>query len=352
MIDFFHRFVQEGPGFVSGVFSWRCLIFLGSLVLALLVSKVFEWLAARKILSIPFPLQGDFAQKIIDISNPIIRWAIVLLIASQTLLFLNLSPAFERLLIEIFKAVYAILLAWLLSKLVRLLLDLWAMRDKSAVEAQVRSSFVPLLGKLSTGAIFIIAVLLVLDNAGYNVSGMLAGLGIGGLAVALAAQDILTNLFGSMVIFLDRPFIVGELIEIDKYEGKVEKIGLRSTALRLPNGTRAYIPNKMMGQSPITNISRRHRIQHTPVLRLANDTPAAKIEEALKILREVYTEHPLTDQADIYWRDFGLFNGVSSLDIIISYWCKSSDNLKFLHAIEEINLEVKKRLDNAQVKMA
>lgn len=102
---------------------------------------------------------------------------------------------------------------------------------------------------------WILATLLVLSNLGYDVSSLLAGLGIGGVAVALGAQETLSNLFGSIAILTDKPFKVGERIKIDNHEGKVLKIGMRSTKIQTDHQTVIVIPNKVMASAAIENLS-------------------------------------------------------------------------------------------------
>jgi MscS family membrane protein len=100
-----------------------------------------------------------------------------------------------------------------------------------------------------------IAALLVLQNAGYNVAGLLAGLGIGGLAVALAAKETLANLFGSIALLMDRTFQVGDRIKQGDVDGVVEKIGLRSTRVRTKEGYIVSIPNQLMTNAAVTNMT-------------------------------------------------------------------------------------------------
>jgi MscS family membrane protein len=100
-----------------------------------------------------------------------------------------------------------------------------------------------------------VAALLVLQNAGYNVAGLLAGLGIGGLAVALAAKETLANLFGSIALLMDRTFQVGDRIKQGDVEGTVEKIGLRSTRVRTAEGYAVSIPNQLITNAPVTNMT-------------------------------------------------------------------------------------------------
>jgi MscS family membrane protein len=332
---------------ICGIPAWRCVLFLITLMGALVVSRIVEWLVEKKILATNLPTAGNFSQNLAKLSAPVIRWAALLLIARQALRFLLLTPELESWLMELFKAGYVVLVAYTLSRAVQLLLDLWVARADDGSSANVRRSVVPVAKKLARIGIFLIAFLLILQNAGYNVGSMVAGLGLGGLAVALAAQETLANLFGSLAIFMDKPFIVGERIQLDKYDGTVEKIGIRSTSVRQLNGTLAVIPNRLVAQSAINNISRRKKINHSMVVSLEPKTSVEKTREALEILRGIYQNHPMTAQADIFWRDFS----GTSVDITVGYWCATTDYAQFTRAMEEINMEIKKRFAEAGIEL-
>ena len=146
----------------------------------------------------------------------------------------------------------------------------------------------PIIRKSLKVFIIVVAALVTLDNLGVNITAAIASLSIGGLAVGLAAQDTLANLFGAVAIFLDKPFKVGDRIQVDNVDGPVESIGLRSTRVRNLDGHLVTIPNKTMGNATITNVAapRTHqdRDEHRHHLRHAGGKSAL----ALSIIKEVY----------------------------------------------------------------
>lgn len=180
------------------------------------------------------------------------------------------------------------------------------------------------------------------------ITSVLAGLGVGGIAVALAAQSTLANVFGSITILTDRPFRVDDRVQIDKHDGTVETIGLRSTRLRTLEGHLVTIPNKTIADSAINNVTMRPNIRQLMTISLTYDTTPNKMQEAVASLRDIFQRHPLTHDAWVYWKDYG----PSSLDIIVVYWCKSTVYKDFLQAMEELNLEIKKRFDAAGLDFA
>jgi MscS family membrane protein len=158
----------------------------------------------------------------------------------------------------------------------------------------------------------------------------------------------LANIFGSMTILADRPFKVGDVIRVDSVEGTVEAIGLRSTRIRTVDGHFVTIPNKTVADAAIINISMRPTIRQLITISLTYDTPAARVEEAVKILREIFRAHPLTHDVLVSWKDYA----PSSLDIFVAYQCKSTNQKEFLAALEQINLEIKRRFDTAGLQFA
>jgi MscS family membrane protein len=131
----------------------------------------------------------------------------------------------------------------------------WARASADPAEARTRDTLAPVLARSCQVFFYLVAVLLVLQNLGYNVAGLLAGLGIGGLAVALAAKETLANLFGSLALLMDRTFQVGDTIKQGDVEGEVVNIGLRSTRVRTKEGYVVSIPNQLITNAAVTNMT-------------------------------------------------------------------------------------------------
>ncbi len=153
------------------------------------------------------------------------------------------------------------------------------------------AQFIRILARLLS---IVSAVILFLEGGqrlGIPVSTLLASAGVGGLAVALSAQDMVKSLFGTIMLLMDKPFRVGERIIFGKYDGVVEDIGLRSTRIRLLSGHQATIPNDELARSDIENVGRRPFIRRTAVLELPSGTSVVKVNRALKIVGNVLKDH-------------------------------------------------------------
>jgi len=191
------------------------------------------------------------------------------------------------------------------------------------------------------GIIIAIGVGVVLQVWGINVAGLVAGLGIGGLAFALAAKDTAANLFGSIALLLDKSIRIGEWIKIDGVEGVVEDIGMRTTKIRSFQKSLITLPNQMIANSPIENFSRRgvRRIKMT--IGLTYDTSSEQIENVIIDIKKMLKEHQGIAQKETMLVSFTTFDD-SSLGILIYTFSNTSNWVKYLAIKESVNLKIMK----------
>ncbi|MCS6770905.1 MAG: mechanosensitive ion channel family protein [Kiritimatiellae bacterium] len=180
---------------------------------------------------------------------------------------------------------------------------------------------------------------------------ILAGLGVGGLAVALAAQDTVKNFFGSLVIFADKPFLVGDRIIVDNTDGVVEQVGFRSTRIRTLEGSLVTIPNGELANKAIQNIGQRPFIRRTLNLSIPYSSSPEKIQRALEILRELLANHEGMKPElppRVLFNDFA----PSSLNILVMYWYHPPDFWAFQAFNERINLRIFERFTAEGIEFA
>jgi MscS family membrane protein len=169
----------------------------------------------------------------------------------------------------------------------------------------------------------VIGVVFVADNLNIDVTGLLAGLGLGGLAFALAAKDMVQNLFGSMTVLMDRTFSVGDWIVVGDHEGTVEHMGFRSTRLRTFYNSLVTIPNARFITADVDNMGERRYRRMKAVYGLTYDTPPDKIEAFCEGVRELVRQHPYMrkDYYHVYFNSFG----AHSLDILVYVFWETPD---------------------------
>jgi MscS family membrane protein len=212
------------------------------------------------------------------------------------------------------------------------------------------AAFMPWIKKTLLTVFMVLGVLLTIQGLGYDVKAILAGLGIGGLAFALAAQDTLANVFGAIVVAIDQPFKIGETVKIGPNTGGVEDIGLRSTRIRLVDKSLMVIPNKTVAAETITNLSRFTRRRHEQVIGLTYDTKPEQMEAMVDEIRRIVTSQPEVDGAGVhvYFRDLS----ASSLDIWLVYETPDPDFAASMRVKQRINLAIMQAVEARKLAFA
>ena len=194
-------------------------------------------------------------------------------------------------------------------------------------------------------------IYLVRAVSGKPMSTVIAGLGIGGLAIALASQDTLKNFFGSLMIILDKPFKIGDRVVTQGYDGVVEQIGFRSTRVRTLTGNEVTIPNNMMASVSVENIGRRPSIRRLTNITVTYDTPPEKVEKAVAIIREILENHEGMDPdfpPRVYFNEFN----DASLNIMMIYWYFPPNYWDFLDLSERVNLRIMRAFEAEGIEFA
>ncbi len=233
-------------------------------------------------------------------------------------------------------------------KVVDLLLGIWHEKIVSPEDRIFAEQLLPFISKVAKTALVIAAVLLTAENLKWEIKSLLAGLSVGGLALGLAAQDTVANVFGAVAIFLDKPFHIGDRIKVENVDGMVETIGLRSTRVRNLDGHHVTIPNKLMGNAVITNITRRPTIKTEMNLGLTYDTPVEKVKRATMLLEEIFRANPKTTDLIISFNKFA----DSALNIFVVHVWNGTDVRQHFVEMQELNLNIKERFDAEKIEFA
>jgi len=231
---------------------------------------------------------------------------------------------------------------------VDLVMSYWRQRTRPDADRSFEEQLFPVIRKSLKVFITVVGVLVTLDNIGVNITAAIASLSIGGLAIGLAAQDTLANLFGAVAVFVDKPFRIGDVIKLSDVEGTVESIGMRSTRVRNPDGFLVTVPNKTMGNATITNVTRRPTIKTTINFGLTYETTTGQLRRAVQILEETYRAHPQTHDVIITFNNFA----DSSLNINVVHWWKGTDGRACLAGMQELNFKVKERFEAERLDFA
>jgi len=262
---------------------------------------------------------------------------------------LNLSKEVINIVTEGFKIVSVIAFARGLAKSFVPTSSL-VKRMKEKTSKDVEDSMFDFILKIIRLIIYIIAGFIVITLLGFNLNGLVAGLGIGGVIVTLAAQDTAKNLFGGLVIFLDKPFIVGDWIEMEPYEGTVEDITFRSTRVRTFENSIVNIPNSIISNSSIINWSKMEKRRYRTNLCIEIDTPLEKIEKFQERVKEMLqSRDTVYDESIIVKFDEITDNGIN---ILVCSYTDSVDYPSYLTERENINRKIMKILKEENIELA
>lgn len=283
--------------------------------------------------------------KIVQALERPLREFLVVLGVYLILRSLPLNPAYTNFVLKVFRSCIVVLVAWALYIIVESLVA-----EDLKTRFGANNILVPFVCKAARFVILVLAFMIVAVEWGYDVNGLITGLGLGGLAVALAAKDALSNIFGGIVIILDKPFTIGDWISTPSVEGTVEDITFRSTKIRTFAQALVTVPNATLANEPITNWSRMGKRRITFHLGVTYSTPRHKLEKCVKDIRQMLEEHPEVHKETIfvYFERFG----ESSLDIFLYFFTKTTKWQEYLSVREDINFKIMEILEREGVSIA
>ena len=313
---------------------WQYLAALIYVVLAFYVSKLLDYLIQVQLRRLTAKTKTQWDDLLVELVRgpvKIVTFVILLHVGLRVFAWPDWAATFIS---NGFKIVVAASITYVAIKFVDLGMGLWRKRVEAADDAILDLQLFPVLSKSLKVFVVVVAVLVTTQNLGMNVTGLLASLSIGGLAIGLAAQDTLSNLFGAVALFADKPFRVGDRIQLDAIDGSVEAIGLRSTRIRNLDGHLVTVPNRTMANASLTNVSKRPNIKTVMNIGVTYDTPAEKIERAMEIIEEIFRPHPKTADLIISFNKFES----SSLNILVVHWWDSTDFKEYLLQFQKLNL--------------
>lgn len=229
-----------------------------------------------------------------------------------------------------------VLLALRIIQLVYLCTDgigLYLKEKVFASEVENQIQVLPFFIKTLKVIVIVLGVLMTLQNQGFNVVSLLAGLGLGGLAIALAAQETVSNLFGSITILFDKPFKIGDQIKILDIEGSIEEIGFRSTRIRSGNNTLITIPNSLVAKEKIENLSDRSNRKSKQILNITYETPIEKLQNYISTLEHLLksNEQIVAETVIVKFNNFA----AHSLDVMVSF------DIKVIELKESLTIQEK-----------
>jgi len=252
-------------------------------------------------------------------------------------------------LLALTRGLSVVLMVWFGMRLSDGVFDRWA-EKAAATSSKLDDQVIPILRRTLKVFLILLGMAMFLQNMGYSVGSLLAGMGIGGAAIAFASKDTLANLFGAIVIFLDRPFEVGDWVEIGDQEGTVEEVGLRTTRIRTFANSLITMPNANLTTTAINNWSKMQKRRIKMTIGVTYDTPPDKVEQAIQAIRDLIAGYDDFRQ-DFYMVNFNGF-GPSSQDIFVYCFTATTVWAEFMAAQERFLLDISRRFRDLGVDFA
>ncbi len=314
---------------------------------SIFVLKIFKFVIVKKLKKIVEKTKTKYDDIIIDFINNI-GWSFYVLIALY-ISFHYLESLQFGLFSEIKTILYYIILGFVVYYVVKAIHTLVDYGTSILIlKKDTDASMIELLNRIVKGVLWLIVIILILSNLGYNVSTLIAGLGIGGIAVAFALQNILGDIFSSFSIYLDKPFKKGDYIIFGTEEGTVKKIGIKSTRVEALQGQEIVVSNKTLTERIVHNYKKMDYRRVVFNFYIKYETPMVNLEKIPNIIKEIITNIKMVRFGRAHFFKFGDFGYVFE----VVYFVDTGDYNKYMDVQQEINFAIKKYFENEEIEIA
>lgn len=325
------------------------LISLGVILGSILLAKIAYWIFGKTVKQITSRTKSKLDDILVDKLQEPGMMAIIIVGSWYAIHMLKLPPGVNLFFHNAFILALAINITWFVTRAIDTIIGEYLEPYAQKNESRLDDALMPIFKRGVKIIIWVIGIIMGLNNAGFDVAALIAGLGIGGLALALASQDTVKNIIGGLMIILDKPFKIGDKIMVDKnYEGTVEDIGVRSTRLRLPDGRQVTIPNMLFADKPIINITREPSRRVVTTLGLDSTTSPEQMKQAVKFIEETAAAQPQLKKEDtqVFFSNFSS----GSLEITLVYFIEPGSNVAAVQ--NQINTSILEQLSQHQINLS
>lgn len=341
MMDYF-----EKTYYGNTISEWAIAFIV--LIASILLSKVVYYLISKFVKQFTKRTKSKLDDIIIDKLEEPAVFAIIIAGIYYSFWFLTLSPWLDGAIGHAFYFLITFNIAWVIVRLFNALIEEFLVPLVQKTENDLDDQLLPIARKAISVSIWMLAIVIGLNNAGYDVTALIAGLGIGSLAFALAAKDSIAHIFGGFVIFTDKPFTINDRIIAQGYDGIVKEVGIRSTRIQTLDGRIVTLPNGSIANDSIINVSMEEARKITVDLGLTYDTTSEDMQKAMVILHEICTKNKHIDETKTVTA-FTAFGDFSLNLKFIYYIIKGAD---VFGTMTEVNMEVLKRFNENKLDFA
>ncbi|PLX31108.1 MAG: mechanosensitive ion channel protein MscS [Ignavibacteria bacterium] len=338
--------MEQIPTLILGNSLLNWLIAIGSAIVLSVVLIVLKRLIARHFKRLAERTTTDIDDMLADLVGKLSPLFLIIVGMYAGSFWLQYSSGTQDIINHLLFAAGIIQMALLgNSVIVYLISKTTRLREYEDASAKTSLSVLSFLSKL---VLWSVVVLVILDNLGFNITTLIASLGIGGIAVALAAQSILAELFASLSIAVDKPFVIGDFIVIDSFLGTIEKIGMRTTHIRSLGGELIVFSNTDLLKSRIRNYKRMEERRILFAIGVVYGTPADKVEIIPEYVRSIIEADEMTRFDRGHFKEYGAF----SLNFEFVYYVLSPEYLDYMNTQQRINLAIYRKFEEEGIEFA
>jgi MscS family membrane protein len=316
---------------------WR--VTLASLVLLLGFALRMHLLAKilRPLQLLVSKTRTDLDDNLLEAIRRPLGWLINLFAIYFSLLILHIPEGLMAIAVLILKTIGTVFVAWMADKVLGVVAAYFK-RKAAQTETQLDDHLIPLVKRVLRVILIAVTIITIIQQWGYNVTSLVAGLGIGGLAFALAAQSTLSNWFGSVMILTDRPFQVGDLVKSKHGDGTIVEIGLRSTKIRTFQRSIITVPNSDLATTPVENLTKIPVRNIKAEIGVVYSTTQAQMTAIIEDIRQMLADHPKIDQS--FWMVHFVGFGDSSLNILVHCFTPTTQWHEWFDVRQDVLLKI------------
>ena len=329
----------------NSLYNW--LISLGILIGSFILVKILYWIFSNVFKRITSKTKTNIDDVLLDKLEKPLTYLVLIGGYWIAIHFLKFNDTISSVLENVAYLALVLDLTTIFSRIFDALVSEVIMPLSEKSESSFDNQLIPVIQKGVRSIIWVLGIIIGLDNIGFDITAMIAGLGIGGLALALAAQDSVKNIFAGIMIFLDKPFRLNDRIQINGHDGSVEEVGLRSTRIRTLEGRIVTIPNCTFTDNSVINVTSQPALKVKLNLGLTYDTNEEQMQNAINILEEIVKDQPqIKDDFAAGFNGFGDF----SLNILFIYYVKPEGH--WLDTQTLVNKEILRRFKKEGLEFA
>jgi len=309
--------------------------------------KIFEYYLIHKLEKLAKKTKTEWDDLVVDFIKEIKSFFYILLSIYIAIQFLEVLPLVNKILYYLVIVVAGFYIAKGISHVINHFIEI-QMTKQGKKKTQSSTSMMKVLGLIAKIIVWTIVFLMILANLGVEITPMIASLGIGGIAIALALQSVLADLFGAFVIYFDKPFKEGDFIIVGNDMGVVKHIGIKSTRIQALQGQELVMSNTELVNSRVNNYKQMEKRRIVFNFGVRYDTGKIKLKKIKGIVKQIFDKVDGADLDRVHFKEFGDF----SLNYEVVYYVKSSDYTKYMDIQEQVNTELYERFEKAKIGFA